>query len=167
MHRRRTTQYLAGIVMAMGLQAGTALAADIYPATPDAKPEIREALAKAKKEHKRVILDFGGNWCTDCHVLDIYFHQAPNDKLLNDNYVLVDVNIGRYDMNTDVAEKYGVPLRKGVPALAVLAPDGSVVRAQATGEFENMRAMDPSSVTEFLNAWKPGTGRAGGSASAR
>ncbi len=155
MQKQWTMKYLTGLVLGAGLLASSALAADIYPATPDAKPEIREALAKAKKEHKRVILDFGGNWCPDCHVLDIYFHQAPNDKLLADNFVLVDVNIGRYDMNTDVAEKYGVPLKKGVPALAVLAPDGTVVRAQATGEFENMRTMDPSSVTEFLNAWKP------------
>ena len=155
MQKQWTMKYLTGLVLGAGLLASSARAADIYPATPDAKPEIREALAKAKKEHKRVILDFGGNWCPDCHVLDIYFHQAPNDKLLADNFVLVDVNIGRYDMNTDVAEKYGVPLKKGVPALAVLAPDGTVVRAQATGEFENMRTMDPSSVTEFLNAWKP------------
>ena len=166
MQKRSTLTYLAGIVLGMGSLAATALAADIYPATPDAKPEIREALAKAKAEHKRVILDFGGNWCTDCHVLDIYFHQAPNDKLLNDNFVLVDVNIGRYDMNTDVAEKYGVPLKKGVPALAVLSPDGSVVRAQAAGEFENMRTMDPSSVTEFLTAWKP-AGHTGHGASSR
>lgn len=166
MQTRTMVKYLAGMVMGAGLLAAQALAADIYPATPDAKPEIREALAKAKAEHKRVILDFGGNWCTDCHVLDIYFHQAPNDKLLKDNFILVDVNIGRYDMNTDVAEKYGIPLKKGVPALAVLAPDGSVVRAQATGEFENMRTMDPSSVTEFLSAWKP-AGHTGQSASAR
>ena len=130
-------------------------AADIFPNTPDAKPEIREALMKAKAEHKRVILDFGGNWCGDCKVLDIYFHQSPNDKLLADNFILVDVNIGKYDMNTDVAEKYGVPLKKGVPALAVLAPDGRVLHAQTTGEFENMRHMEANSVTDFLNLWKP------------
>ena len=130
-------------------------AADIFPNTPDAKPEIREALMKAKAEHKRVILDFGGNWCGDCKVLDLYFHQSPNDKLLANNYILVDVNIGKYDMNTDVADKYGVPLKKGVPALAVLAPDGRVLHAQTTGEFENMRNMEASSVTDFLTTWKP------------
>jgi len=35
--------------------------------------------------------------------------------------VLVHVNIGHLDANLDLAEKYEVPLRRGVPALAVLS----------------------------------------------
>jgi hypothetical protein len=77
------------------------------------------------------------------------------EQLLNDNFVLVDVNIGRYDMNQDIADKYGMNLKKGVPALAVLSPDGKVLHAQTAGEFEDMRHMDASSVTDFLNEWKP------------
>jgi thioredoxin 1 len=155
MKTRRTRTFLAGLAVALISLSASAQEKVIYPNTPDAKPEIRAALVKARQEHKRVILDFGGNWCPDCHVLDTYFHQAPNDKLLADNYILVDVNIGRYDMNTDVAQKYGVPLKKGVPAVAVLSPDGKVVYAQATGEFENMRHMEAQSVTDFLTQWKP------------
>lgn len=155
MKTRRTHNFLAGFAVALISLSASAQLKDVYPNTPDAKPEIHAALMKARQEHKRVILDFGGNWCPDCHVLDTYFHQSPNDKLLADNYILVDVNIGRYDMNTDVAEKYGVPLKKGVPAVAVLSPDGKVVYAQATGEFENMRHMQAQSVTDFLNQWKP------------
>ncbi len=155
MKTRRTHTLLAWFAVALISLSASAQLKDIYPNTPDAKPEIHAALMKARQEHKRVILDFGGNWCPDCHVLDTYFHQSPNDKLLADNYILVDVNIGRYDMNTDVAEKYGVPLKKGVPAVAVLSPEGKVVYAQATGEFENMRHMEAQSVTDFLNQWKP------------
>jgi thiol:disulfide interchange protein len=153
---KNTRTFIAAL--AFGLLTMTSARAadhDIYANNPDMKPEIREALAKAKAEHKRVILDFGGNWCPDCHILDIYFHQAPNEQLLTDNFVLVDVNIGRYDMNQDIAEKYGMNLKKGVPALAVLSPDGKVLHAQTAGEFEDMRHMEASSVTDFLNEWKP------------
>jgi thioredoxin 1 len=127
----------------------------IYSDTANAQADIQNALAKAASEKKRVILDFGGNWCGDCQVLNIYFHQAPNDAILNANFVLVDVNIGHYDMNTDIADKYGVPLKKGVPALAVLDASGNVLYSQRDSEFANMRGMDPNSVTEFLNQWKP------------
>ena len=150
----RSSSFVAGLVLALVSLSASAQMKDIYPDTPDAKPEIHAALLKAQHEHKRVILDFGGNWCPDCHVLDTYFHQAPNDKLLNDSFILVDVNIGRYDMNTDVAEKYGVPLKRGVPAVAVLSPNGKVLHAQTTGEFANMRHMEAQSVTDFLNQWK-------------
>ncbi len=126
----------------------------IYSETANPTADIAAALAKAKSEHKRVILDFGGDWCGDCQVLDIYFHQSPNAQLLDKNFVLVHVWIGHMDAHVDVADKYGVPLKKGVPALAVLAADGKVLYAQKTGEFEDMRNMESSSVTEFLNKWK-------------
>jgi thiol:disulfide interchange protein len=126
----------------------------IYSETANPREDIAAALTKARREHKRVILDFGGDWCGDCQVLDIYFHRAPNADLLAKNFVLVHVWIGQMDRNIDIAAKYGVPIRKGVPALAVLAPDGKVLYSQATGEFEDMRNMDPASVTEFLKKWK-------------
>ena len=129
--------------------------AEIYPDPAAARTEIAQALRTARAEHKNVILDFGGNWCGDCKVLNIYFHQEPNLSLLDRNFVLVDVNIGHMDANTDIAEHYEIPLHKGVPALAVLDEHGKLLYSQKGGEFESMRHMDPSSVTEFLNQWKP------------
>jgi|ERR1039457_2745221 thiol:disulfide interchange protein len=126
----------------------------LYSETANPTADIAAGLAKAKRQHKRVILDFGGDWCGDCQVLDIYFHQAPNAELLNKNFILVHVWIGHMDANIDIAAKYGVPINKGVPALAVLAPDGKVLYSQATGEFADMRHMDSSSLTEFLKKWK-------------
>lgn len=126
----------------------------IYDEGADAHAEVRAAIAQAEREHKRVILDFGGNWCGDCQVLDIYFHQQPNADLLAQNYVLVDIDIGRMDKNVDVAQRYNVPLQKGVPALAVLDSNGRLLYSQTNGEFEKMRHMDPGSVTAFLQQWK-------------
>jgi hypothetical protein len=87
-------------------------------------------------------------------VLEIYFHDAANRRLLEANYVLVPVNIGHEDANLDIAARYGVPVAKGVPALAVLDPSGQVVYSQRNGEFEAMRKMDSASVTAFLQQWK-------------
>lgn len=126
----------------------------LYPADSDAKADIAAALKQAGRENKRVILDFGGDWCGDCQVLDIYFHQSPNLELLENNFVLVHIDIGHRDKNLDVAEKYGVPLGPGVPALAVLDASGKVLYAQQGGQFGDMRYMQPTSVTEFLNRWK-------------
>ena len=115
---------------------------------------ILPRIGPGQREHKRVILDFGGDWCGDCQVLDIYFHQAPNADLLQKNFVLVHVWIGHMDTNIDVAARYGVPISKGCPRSAVLDAEGKVLYAQATGQFNDMRHMEPTSVTEFLNTWK-------------
>lgn len=124
----------------------------LYPEIADGPADVAAALKLARKEHKRVILDFGADWCGDCQVLDIYFHQSPNVEILDKNFIEVRVNIGRMDANVELAHKYGVPLH-AVPALAVLRADGSVVTSQDK-EFSDMRYMQSSAVTTFLNKWK-------------
>jgi len=127
----------------------------IYPAPEQAETDIAAALKTAATEHKRVIVDFGGDWCTDCQVLDIFFHDDTNKPLLEANYVLVHINIGHLDQNQDIAARYQVPLTKGVPAIAVLGEKGKLLYSQKTGEFEDMRHMESSAVTKFLVRWKP------------
>jgi len=128
---------------------------EIYPAPAQAKADLATALKTAAATHKRVLLDFGGNWCGDCQVLDLYFHDAANLPILDANFVLVHVNIGHMDENLDIAKQYEVPLDKGVPALAVLTEKGGLLYSQKNGQFESMRRMESTSVTSFLVQWKP------------
>lgn len=127
----------------------------IYPDPAQAKPDLAAALKASALEHKRILLDFGGDWCGDCQVLDIYLHNDQNRDLLEKNFILIHVNVGHYDANLDLAAKYKVPLERGVPAMAVLDESGKLLYSQRTGEFESMRRMDPGSVTSFLVQWKP------------
>lgn len=131
---------------------------DIFSDTADAKEDIRQAILKAANEKKRVLLDFGANWCPDCKVLNIYFHDPGNAALLAANYILVEVDVGQYNKNLDLARKYGIPLDKGIPALAVLDGSGKVVYAQRGGEFQAMRKLDSEAITAFLLKWKPSSG---------
>ena len=137
--------------------AGPARSADrvIYPDPSQASADLAAALKTAAAQHKRILLDFGGNWCGDCQVLDIYFHDPANKPILDANFVLVDINVGHMDENLDIAKRFGVPLDKGVPALAVLSDHGKLLYSQRQGEFEAMRHMQSSSVTSFLVQWRP------------
>ena len=147
------------LVVALALLAAPfALAAErIYPPVSAASADIAGALRQAAAAHRRVIVDFGGDWCPDCKVLDLRFREPANAELLQRHYVLVHVNVGDNGIrsNFDVAERYGIPLRKGVPALAVLDTDGRLLYSQKNGEFESMRSMDRTSVTDFLRKWAP------------
>jgi thioredoxin 1 len=129
---------------------------EIYPPPEQAPVDLAAALTTAHSQHRRVILDFGGNWCPDCQVLDIYMHDPNNAPILGASYVLVHVNIGKEDRNLDIAARYEIPLDKGVPALAILDSDGKLLYSQKIGEFESMRHLESSAVTQFLQRWKPG-----------
>jgi len=128
---------------------------DLYPANADARTEIKEAEEKAAKEHKRILLVFGANWCFDCHVLDMAFHR-PDFAAVMAGYEVVHVDIGPDGKkNGDLAKEFDTPLNKGIPALAVLEADGKVVVSQKSGEFEDARSLTPEVLLEFLNKWKP------------
>jgi thioredoxin 1 len=144
-------------VAAVTLAAGTARSAsrEIYPDPSQGKADLAAALKTAAQSHKRIIVDFGGNWCGDCQVLDIYLHNPQNRPILDSNYVLVHINIGRMDENLDIAERYGIPVTLGVPALAILSPAGKILYGQRGGEFSHMGRMESSAVTKFLVQWRP------------
>ena len=147
---------LLGILLMLANIAAHAGKPEIYPDPAVAPAELAAGLAAAAAAHKRVIVDFGGNWCGDCRVLDMYFHNPENRALLEANFVLVHVNIGERDRNLDLAARYDIPLNKGVPALAVLSERGELLYSQKSGEFEAMRHMSSDAVTEFLTHWQGG-----------
>ena len=129
--------------------------ADLYPDPAEARTDIGVALSVAARGHRRVLLDFGGNWCYDCHVLDETFHYPDVARILDPNFVVVHINIGQYDQNLDLAAKYQIPLKKGVPSLAVLDSKGDLLVSQRNGDFENTTRIGLTDVENFLNQWKP------------
>jgi hypothetical protein len=128
---------------------------NIYPPTADAHADIKKALEKAAKEHKRLLLVFGANWCYDCHVLDLAFERDDIAPLIEANYQVVHVDVGEGDKNQDLMKQYEVPMERGIPAIAVLDSTGKLLYSQKNGEFEKARALAPEDLVKFLRQWKP------------
>ena len=128
---------------------------NIYPAGADATNEIQVALKRATSEHKRVLLVFGANWCYDCHVLDHALHEGEAGKIMTDKFLLVHVDIGEGEKNSNLIKDYKIPLDKGVPAVAILETDGKLLYSSGEGEFEAARRMLKRDLLAFLKRWSP------------
>src|SRR2546428_6120687 len=78
----------------------------IYDESADGSKQIADAVAQAKKENKRVLLQFGANWCGWCRKLHKLFgnDKAISEKLKAD-YVgaMIDLNKGH---NRTLVTKY-------------------------------------------------------------
>jgi len=131
---------------------------DLYPANADAKKEIDAALKRAARDKKRVLLIFGGNWCYDCHVLDLALHEGEAGKVAKESFLLVHVDIGEGDKNLDLVKKYKTTLDKGVPVVVVLSAGGNSLYRSDDGEFEAARKMMKKDLVAFLRHWRV-TGR--------
>jgi thiol:disulfide interchange protein len=127
---------------------------NLYSPDADANKEIQEAIKRASDEHKRLLLVFGANWCYDCHVLDQALHDGEAGKIVSEKYLLIHVNIGEGEKNSDLVKQYRIPLDKGVPAVAVLDADGKLLYSSGEGEFEAARRMLKKDLVKFLTRWK-------------
>jgi protein disulfide-isomerase len=131
--------------------AATARAADHpYDETADATVAIQQALTQTAPTNAPVIVIFGANWCGDCQMLDKAMKSEASASLLAHEFKVVKVNVGRFDKNLDVAKSYGVPLEKGIPAVAIISSKNSVLYVTKEGELANARKMGDDGIYQFF-----------------
>ena len=148
-------RYLLALLMVL-IIAGLAVAAEqpLYDEKADAHQQVSAALAKAARAGKNIILIFGANWCPDCHALDAQMHKGDLAALIAEDFVIVNVDVGRHDKNLDLAEKYKIPIEHGIPALAVLDQHGKILHAMDQGQFADARHMSYESIRAFFVKWQ-------------
>ena len=133
------------------LFAASSLAADgPYDETADARLELQRALSDAASAKTSVLVVFGANWCADCKILDMTMKKDPTSALVAREFKVVKVDVGRFDRNVDLASTYGVPLKSGIPAIAILSPGRAVLYATRAGELADARKMGDTGIHEFF-----------------
>jgi len=135
----------------LALLTVTASAGDApYNETADAKADVQQALTQAAAKQTEVIVVFGANWCGDCRMLDTAMKSGTSAPLLAQDFQIVKVNVGRWDKNLDLAKSYGVPLEKGIPAVAILSSSNKVLYVTKEGELANARQMGENGIYDFF-----------------
>lgn len=105
---------------------------------------------------------FGADWCPDCDAFKKALSHRLVAPIVDPNYVVVKVSVGNRDKNLDLMEEYGMSVDSGIPAVAVLDPDGSLVAAQREGEFRNASALlSVAEIVTFFHRWVPERAEAG------
>jgi thiol-disulfide isomerase/thioredoxin len=113
----------------------------------DARVEIEAACRQAAAEGKRVAVVFGANWCPDCEAFKRALGHRLVKPIVDPNYVVVK----------DLMAQYGMNVGSGIPSVAVLDPDGSLVISQRDGEFRNTSALlSVAEIVSFFHKWAPG-----------
>jgi thiol:disulfide interchange protein len=114
--------------------------------------QLANAVAKAKAENKRVLVQFGGNWCAFCQALDELVERDPTLKALHNNYVAIHIDAANAE---DMNQRYGKPFDYGFPVLLVFDGDGKHLHTQPSTAFQLPTAIghDPAGVAAFLKTW--------------
>ncbi|MCC6873887.1 MAG: thioredoxin family protein [Sandaracinaceae bacterium] len=141
-----------------GVQAGPPPeVARPYQEGADAQAQIDAAVARARRDGKRVLVVFGANWCSWCRRLEHVLQNDPGvSGELARSYHVVHVDVGprRSDTNRAVVQRYGNPMQHGLPCLVILDTQGSLLHVQETGSLEIGDRHDPARVLGVLTRWR-------------
>lgn len=126
-----------------------------YDEKADAKSAVASARARAKATHKLLLIDLGGNWCPDCRILAGTMNLPEVAAFVRRHYVVVTVDIGRFDRNLHVPARYGITQRlAGVPALLVVDPrTDTLLDAGHVAALADARSMTPQALADWLAQW--------------
>ena len=127
-----------------------------YEEPADVRAGIEAAKARAAREGKRVAVVFGADWCPDCFAFDSALKHRLVLPIVAPSFVFVKVSIGNRNRNLELMTDYGMAVENGIPAVAILEPDGTLVAAQRQGEFRNASALlSVAEIVSFFHRWAP------------
>lgn len=125
-----------------------------YDEDADANESVANAFARAKAEHKRVMIDLGGNWCADCRILSGVMALPEVRHLLETHYVVVLVDVGRFNRNLQIPARFGITQRlEGVPSVLIADTNGKLVDAGHVAALADARSMTPQAIADWLARW--------------
>ena len=122
-----------------------------YDESANAEIDLAYAITEANKVNKHVLIEMGANWCPDCRTLGRYFQRADIKAWLDERFVVVAVDVGEWDKNLEIAERYGNPISEGIPSLVVLDSKGVMQFATLAGELASAREISGDDLIEWLN----------------
>jgi beta-lactamase regulating signal transducer with metallopeptidase domain/thiol-disulfide isomerase/thioredoxin len=128
----------------------------VYDPFADPAADLDAAFKLAQETNKRVLIEFGANWCPGCRVLGgVLKENAEVSAALKRSFVLVFVNT-ESESGRHLQEKY-VPKRQqnSIPHLAVLDASGKVLKNDDTTAFEVDDDYSVPKLKAFLAEWSP------------
>ena len=108
------------------------------------------ARSQGRDEGKFLMVTFGANWCPDCRNLHRHLQSDLVQSYTRDRFLFVNVDVGKFNQNADLAEELGVSLRRGIPVAIFFDADGQVIGATNDGELEPARRYTSHQILKFI-----------------
>ncbi len=121
-----------------------------YSENIDAWADVSSARENALRDGRFLMVTFGANWCFDCRTLHRHLNSREVLGYTRGLFNFVNVNVGKFNQNADVAADLGVTLSKGIPVAIFFNPDGQVIGTTNEGQLEPARRYSSKQILKFV-----------------
>lgn len=120
----------------------------IFTPTTNITSQVEQTLTAAKTENKLALLVLGAQWCHDSKGLAKKFSAPQMQKILNDNYHVLFIDIGYLEKGFDVVNQFGLPVYYGTPTVMVIEPNSTEILNKAS--LQKWLNADKVSLNEYV-----------------
>ena len=121
-----------------------------YDENADARQAVATARAQAIADRKYLMVTFGANWCLDCRTLSKVLKGEEVSAYTRDRFNFLNVDVGKFNRNRDVAAELGVSLQRGIPVAIFFDANGQVIGTTNSGELEPARRYTSKQILKFV-----------------
>jgi protein disulfide-isomerase len=121
-----------------------------YQAAVDAHALVSAGKQQALQDGRFLMITFGANWCLDCRTLHRHLQSDDVQEYTDGLFHFVNVDVGKFNNNRDVAIDLGVDLAKGIPVSIFFDPEGHVIGTTNDGQLEPARYYSSKQILKFV-----------------
>lgn len=124
----------------------------IFDQNADFESQLKEALLEAGKTGKRIIVEFGGDWCFWSIKMSKVLESPIFRSLLQKHFIFLRCFAGR-EGECPYPEYLEFPNIPSLPFFILLNEKGGIIASQRTEEFEFFRFYNRIKLYFFLKNW--------------
>ena len=116
--------------------------------------DLRNFINNTIDDNKQPVVIFGANWCPDCRILSAVLDLETVKKYMNDNFEILYIDLGRYDINMPLMEFFDIMPQEGIPRVVILNKDQEVLNIKDTGEWTTARSRTKQEIFNYFQEYK-------------
>ena len=113
--------------------------------------ELKAFIANTKK--KQAVIIFGANWCPDCRILAGTLKLPSVEKFMQRNYSILQIDLGKYDINMALLEILGIPKQEGVPRVVIFDNKGKPINLDTNDRWRTARDSKQQEIFNYFQKY--------------
>ena len=111
------------------------------------------AFINNNKKGKQPLIIFGANWCPDCRILEGTLQLPTVKKFMQENYSILHIDLGEYDINMSLLEVLGIPKQEGVPRVVIFDNQGNSLNLETNDRWRTARDSKQQEIFNYFQKY--------------
>jgi thiol-disulfide isomerase/thioredoxin len=114
--------------------------------------QVLDFIAQSKVGNQSIII-FGANWCPDCRILEGTLLLPTVRSFIDDNFSVIHIDVGKYDINMNLLELLGIPKQEGIPRVVIFGQESNILNMNSTDKWRSARQNKAQEIFDYFQSY--------------